>query len=394
VYSLSNVFRCFQLMSGFLFLFQRGTGAEVLQILIKRAKEYVQEYFDPSTPSHKQMHVNPCLERGCKAMQIFCQAVLRQGGPDFRRLLNTAIFAWHGTKSDQAVAAICDAGFDPKRRSGQVYGRGEYFGIRAAISMGYAGQTNRLIVAGLLRVRETTVHRDFCYVVDNPCDCSVAFCLPILVLSYDSKLPEIPWILSAPQPLPPVVVGAVATTALLSLSSAKVGEAPADVYIAPFRWEWWDDTQFRPYTEDVSTMIESNLANYNERGGPPRFTTAPIIRFLDDVPQMYTIDFLRSVQKHPRTQNERRIRRSPVRLGPELQAQWEVLGDDGAWQKMDRLVVDRVESAFQQYCRGCGPSEIRNLEVVGRPERYTVSFVDGTQRNETSNKIRRVRRLA
>jgi hypothetical protein len=380
-------------------LLQSGTGAEVLEIVIRRTKEFVAGHFDASMGSHESIDVNPCLERGCRAMQLFCTALRRQsgrGGSDFRRQLDSAIIAWHGTRTDSGIAGICDAGFDPKRRAGQAYGPGEYFGIQAATSRGYAGSSNRLIVAVLLNVRETSTHGNFCYVVNNPLDSSMAFCLPVLVLSYSRNLPALPWVLHQPCPLPVVHTASAAAVSPVIIAPAESGaerQSAGAAYVAPYRWEWWDDRQFQKYREDISTLIEAQYAAYREQGGPARFSTPPITRFLDDVPQAYTIDFTQSLQIHPRTGFARKMRRSAVSLADGSgAARWEVRGDDGAWQAMDQLDSTRVEAAYRQYCGGYGPSVLAGLQVIGRSERYTVSFVDGTQRNEALGTVRPVRR--
>ena len=46
---------------------------------------------------------------------------------------------------------ICNEGFDPKRRSGQAYGRGEYFGVNVGTSHSYAGSTGRMIVTMVIK---------------------------------------------------------------------------------------------------------------------------------------------------------------------------------------------------------------------------------------------------
>lgn len=42
--------------------------------------------------------------------------------------VNNGFFAWHGAPAE-AITSICCEGWDTKRRSGQAYGRGEYFGV-------------------------------------------------------------------------------------------------------------------------------------------------------------------------------------------------------------------------------------------------------------------------
>jgi hypothetical protein len=127
-----------------------------------------------------------------------------------------SFFAWHGTPSDENTVSICDGGWDPKRRSGQVYGVGEYFGQDCSVSMGYSKNSGRMIVALLLRVRETTTHGNYCYLVNNPMT-GMAFCLPVLVVSYSGKINQINF---------------RETTSLTSQNEVN------KTWVAPFRWYW------------------------------------------------------------------------------------------------------------------------------------------------------------
>jgi len=56
---------------------------------------------------------------------------------------------FHGTAAEN-VDAICLNGLDPKRRSGQAYGPGEYFGKNATISLGYSKGGNKMIIFAVL----------------------------------------------------------------------------------------------------------------------------------------------------------------------------------------------------------------------------------------------------
>jgi hypothetical protein len=65
---------------------------------------------------------------------------------------------------------ICQDEYDPKRRAGQAYGRGEYFVVTANISHGYAQKGgsqagfSQMIIAFLLRCTQTTTKENFCYI--------------------------------------------------------------------------------------------------------------------------------------------------------------------------------------------------------------------------------------
>ena len=171
------------------------------QYLLSSAKAFVQQNWSFKLGEPKHIDENPGIKLGCPAMVRYCQAITSKlaGGGAFPPTL----FAWHGTSSDPAIQSICHNGFDPTYRSGQAYGIGEYFGQSAEVSSGYAGSTSRMIVAQLLKVRETSTHGNFCHVVNNPVDLSLSYCLPVLVVTYGLDL--IPLVFNCnfpPQKLP------------------------------------------------------------------------------------------------------------------------------------------------------------------------------------------------
>lgn len=75
-----------------------------------------------------QIH-NPRLEFLFRASECDFAETLGHG--------SDLIDGWHGT-AEENVLSIAVNGFDPDRRSGQVYGAGEYFAKDPAVSMGYA----------------------------------------------------------------------------------------------------------------------------------------------------------------------------------------------------------------------------------------------------------------
>ena len=158
-----------------------------LESLLSSAKAFVQQNWSFNLGEPKHIDENPGIKLGCPAMVRYCQAktskLVGVGA------LPPTLFAWHGTSSEQAIQSICHNGFDPTRRSGQAYGIGEYFGQSAEVSSGYASSTSRMIVAQLLHVEQTSTHGNFCYVVNNPTDWSLSYCLPVLVVTYGLDLP-------------------------------------------------------------------------------------------------------------------------------------------------------------------------------------------------------------
>jgi hypothetical protein len=106
------------------------------------------------------VETNPALLSGAPSFQKYLSGALTMGDSD-TVIVNNGVFAWHGTQSDDAVVGICHHGFDPKRRSGQAYGPGEYFGQSAEVSHGYSGSTSRMLVCHLLRAPVLSTHGNF-----------------------------------------------------------------------------------------------------------------------------------------------------------------------------------------------------------------------------------------
>ncbi|CAF2702150.1 unnamed protein product [Rotaria sp. Silwood2] len=144
---------------------------EFLTQLFEAAKKFVQD--DGPTDSQMvpigQIDENPYLEKQYKSLK--------------------RVFAYHGTVS-QAMVPICQIGFDPKRRSGQVHGPGEYFGVVAKMSHGYSQrsrkhlQSSQMIIAYIIRGAYLKTVQNFCYVIMNPTDWKYAFNLPVLIVIY------------------------------------------------------------------------------------------------------------------------------------------------------------------------------------------------------------------
>jgi len=137
---------------------------------------------------------NACMFSG-KAFRLFDKAVKAATGKSFLELLGEdkeKVFdkfeiGFHGTKKDAVPLILCD-GFDPKRRSGQVYGPGEYFDCNFGVSAGYTagngGIIGTLILKDPTRVsRHTYSGGHPIWVVNNPTDGSLSLCLPVFVLS-------------------------------------------------------------------------------------------------------------------------------------------------------------------------------------------------------------------
>jgi len=87
-----------------------------------------------------QVH-NPRLEFLFRSSECNFAKVLGHG--------SDVIDGWHGT-SEENVLSIAMHGFDPKRRSGQVYGEGEYFAKDPNVSVSYARGGSFMLLCKLL----------------------------------------------------------------------------------------------------------------------------------------------------------------------------------------------------------------------------------------------------
>ena len=69
---------------------------------------------------------------------------------------NTCL-AFHGT-AERNIDSICQNGYDPKLRSGQAYGAGEYFATAPDTPMGYCKGGKKMLLNELLLGRSGTHH--------------------------------------------------------------------------------------------------------------------------------------------------------------------------------------------------------------------------------------------
>lgn len=263
---------------------------------------------------------------------------------------------------------------------GQAYGIGEYFGTLAQISMGYAAKTQRLIVVQIIKAQGCFSEKTgFCYVVNNPIDRSYTLCLPVIVVSYGTgALPRIAWIDTEIRPIPYPFGGATITPG----NDVKKGTKDSK-WVTPFRWHWMTDKrEFEPYSDSVNTVLEKYYESFKHANGPSVVDTDPIIRYVDDVPQVYNINFQTNTQTNVRTRYVRRIERKAVAI-PKSQSVWKYLNENGVWMSYESLVQGKIESAYQDFISGLGSSSV-NVQFPGRPESYKIDFVAGKQTNLTS----------
>ena len=368
-----------------------------LEYLFNSAKAFVQSNWSPSLGEPQHIDENPGIKLGCPAMIRYCNAkdssILSDG------VLPDTLFAWHGTSSDEAMQSICHNGFDPRRRSGQAYGPGEYFGQTSEVSHGYARGTYRLIVAQLLQGPQTTTHGNFCYVVNNPADWKISFCLPVLIVTYGTTLRPLSFITNyPPQNIP-----------LRLFGSCDLHEEEEDYenpdycvqpvvavceWISPYRWHWQNDSGvFQAYTDSINGLIEGAFSAFQSGSGSLEYETPPIIRFVDDKPQSYKINFkcMPMVQINMKSQYTRQVSRIKVTIQTIGNSTWQYC-DGVVWISYDSLTQAQIELAFRSYIDKCGSSKLL-LQFPGRPETYELCFAQGQQTNKQTGAVRNLRRV-
>ena len=352
---------------------------EFLPQLFAAAKKFVEDNWPTDTAMRPvgRIDENPYLEKNYKSLRRFYKGVqtLSQSLPPD---LAKGFFAYHGT-AHAALGPICESGFDPKRRAGQAYGRGEYFGISAGVSHGYAqrGGTregfSQMIIAFLLRGPQTSTHGAYCYVVDNPTDWKYAFNLPVLVVTYGQMS------VNQPTPFPN------------QISDYVPDGDDHSPWTAPFRWYWRQDNgKFESYNDAINEVLEKSYEQWKLHKGPSTVVTPPLTRYIDDAPQTYQIDYQNNRQTNMKTSYSRVIDRRPVDK-PADNRNWFYQDEHENWKRYESSVQNEIEKAFQLYRLGQGGST-KDIQFPGRPEAYQINFLIGRQTNKTTNASKSIKR--
>ena len=165
--------------------------------IIQGAKDFVATNWTGIDSKVNTITVNPYLwDPKCGAMSAFAAAVKRNGGT------TPGMYGWHGTGSREAVVAIAKDGLDVKRRSGQVHGPGEYFGIQATTSAGY-DKIGNMLLFWVINGPVTKTAGTYAYVVNNPSN-EEMHCVPVLTVTFKDKPPvAFPSVPGCPPPFTP-----------------------------------------------------------------------------------------------------------------------------------------------------------------------------------------------
>ncbi|CAF4466495.1 unnamed protein product [Rotaria sp. Silwood2] len=198
---------------------------EFLPRLFDAGEKYARENWPPNLSPLIRIEYNMRLAEKCLSLERFYKGVIALGDhlpPDLAR----GFFAFHGTET-KSILPICIDGFDPRRRKGQAYGVGEYFGVTAAISDGYcrtntASEIKTMLVAFILRCPQVSTKVGFCHVVNNPIDWSYAYNLPVLIISYGQQA-SIPSIVASTPSVIRSIPSIVASTPSVIRSTPSIG---------------------------------------------------------------------------------------------------------------------------------------------------------------------------
>ena len=330
--------------------------------------------FDPKLQPIARIDENPYLRKEYESLSRFYEGndILGYSAPPD---LAKGFFAYHGSPLE-AIDSICQAGFNPELRSGQVYGRGEYFGVTAGISHPYCLKAGsdagfcRMIIAFILRCTQVTEKKNFCYVVDNPTHWTYAFNIPVLVVTYGKDA------VKQSYPFP----------AEIPYYTDK-----ESFWTAPLRWYCQQDNgQYEPYNDIMNELLEKIYEHWKLRDGPVEIETPLLTRYLDDISATYIINFQKKTQTSTRTFDQRAIDR---RLVSKLtnNRNWFYCNKHGTWMRYEPMVEDKIEQEFQIYCSGRGSSTV-DIKFPERPETYQINFLKGQQTNKTTYVIKNIKR--
>ena len=139
--------------------------------------------------------------------------------------------------------------------------------------------------------------------------------------------------------------------------------------------------------DEINRIIEPKYDEFNQLKGSSIFITPPIIRFIDDKPQEYMIDFKNMIQINMKTKFIQR-EKTDIYL---KKSTWKFLEENGMWKEFESLVLEKLERAFQVYGGG-GPGRLNQLSFPGRLEIYTIDFINWQQTNELTKKTRKIQR--
>lgn len=165
--------------------------------------------------------------RGLRIVDIAENPYSKPGQPLYNRFVTawqevqdqSVVTAFHGT-AEENIDSICRTGLDPARRNGQAMGKGEYFGRKANIALGYCKGGRKMLLFALITDKSgLTADKQNILVIHKP-----EHQLPLFVVTFEDShgWRAVP---SAP-PAPPVysLSNQVHAAAALQLASSQAAQ--------------------------------------------------------------------------------------------------------------------------------------------------------------------------
>jgi len=261
--------------------------------LYGKAKDFVKtNYNGKHTLNFETLTMNHELEKGCPVAISFLSALekMKLDPENPEEVCASGTFGWHGTRTSDNVSAIAHHNLDPQRRSGQVYGPGEYCAINASYSQGcYWGDTNTLFLFFIITKNCEYYKLSTHHVMNNPGK-SEMYMVPILLATFNNA--------------PPITI------------KCDCKPLPVNNEL-DINWEWQDDKGWVKYgvgqkaDTNVQAVVEECYDNFMRRTGASCLLLS-FTRLRDNKVDKYLIDFKAKKQINQRTNYERAIRRVAV----------------------------------------------------------------------------------
>ena len=125
--------------------------------------------------------------------------------------------------------------------------------------------------------------------------------------------------------------------------------------------------------------------------GPTQIRTPKIRRHVDDELAEYDIYFSNNRQTNAVSGYARNMSRRAVEIA-NITSQWYFRDESQRWVVYDTLTQGIIEQHYTNYRNGRGAS-VQTVEFAGRPEKYDINFVSGTQKNMNFNTVRPIKRI-
>ena len=175
----------------------------------------------------------------------------------------------------------------------------------------------------------------------NPTDKRLTYCLPLLIVNFGVK----------------------------KTIAYDIGDMMTHNYVCN-HWEQ-DNGQFEPYGKFSNEKLERQFMKYIQSGKIDfQEVLINLVRYIDDKPQNYLINFKTMIQVNSQTKFTRKIERRTVNLLLNSMVNtWEFEIGNGIWQKFDTLWQGQLENNFKQYLNGIHHNSFQ-INLAPRPEIY------------------------